>query len=490
MTSLSPSALAAQFGATHIPQRTAVLHLGLGNFHRGHQAHFFDRLLKQGNQDWGIAAVNIRSREIVEAMQRQDNGYLRWQRGQTDEALTLIRSHKHSFHMPTDGAAVLRLFAEPSLQLVTVTVSEKGYHYDNRKQTLDTSHADVQAYLADPSRLNILPAIVAAGLEARRCAGGTPLTVMSCDNYRNNGAVLRSVVEAVAERGFPQLSAWMNQGVSFPATMVDGIVPKVRTQDRQEIQSRTGFDDQALVITEDYMRWVIADDFAGEKPPLETVGAEIVSTVAPYEDMKLMLLNGPHSALSYMGHNAGFEFIHQAMAEPSLKSYLARLLNDELLPIAKRLSDAAVSYGAKTLARFANTHIAYQNRQVATDGSLKIPERLLPPIRAHLKDGVLPEGLALALAAWIKFLSGQDEQGNRYTIPDANSATLSSRLAEAGTSSLAKVKAVFGLRGVFPDAIADHHGFAMLVATQLSGLQDHGTLNWLSKTSFAGGTRQ
>ena len=479
MTSLSRTAY---------PHRTAVLHFGLGAFHRGHQAYFFDRLLKNGNQDWGIAAVNIRSRELVEAMQRQDNCYLRWQRGQESDALSLMQSHRATYHMASQNAEVLQLFANPALQLITITVSEKGYHYDNRKQTLDKSHPEVQESLANPARPMVLPAIIAAGLEVRRQAGGAPLTVMSCDNYRNNGAVLRRVVEAVAGECFPELPAWLDGQVSFPATMVDGIVPKVRAQDRQEILTRTGLDDQALVVAEDYMRWVIADDFAGEKPPLEKVGAEIVSDVAPYEDMKLMLLNAPHSALSFMGHNAGFELIHQAMSEPRLKTYLARLLRDELLPIAKRLTEAAVGYGAKTLTRFANSKIAYQTRQVATDSSLKIPERLVPPIRAHLKDGTEPEGLALAVAGWIKFLSGKNERGETYEIPDANRAALTSRLAEAGADARAKVKAVLGLRGVFPEDIAGHQGFAMLVATHLGGLQEHGTLNWLATT--AGGTEQ
>jgi fructuronate reductase len=269
--------------------------------------------------------------------------------------------------------------------------------------------------------------------------------------------------------------------------MVDGIVPKVRDADRQALLARIGLDDPAMVIAEDYMRWVIEDDFAAERPPLDEVGVEFVSDVAPYEAMKLLLLNGPHSALAYLGHNAGFAYVHEAMGTPPLADFLHGLIDEELLPVALcRGETGAREYAALTPRRFANPNIAYATRQVATDGSLKLGERILPAIAHHLAEGREPERLALVLAAWIRFLTGRTETGEVYDIPDPMAPELRRRV-EASRDAEELLEGILSLRRIFPESMARHTGFRARIARHIDGLAERGTLAWVADAGLAGG---
>jgi fructuronate reductase len=290
----------------------------------------------------------------------------------------------------------------------------------------------------------------------------------------------------LAARSFPDLAAWIEANVCFPSSMVDGIVPKVRDADRQALLARTGVDDPAMVIAEDYMRWVIEDDFAGERPPLDEVGVEFVADVAPYEAMKLLLLNAPHSALAYLGHNAGFAYVHEAMGEPRLGGFLHGLIAEELLPVAlSRGETGAREYAALTPLRFANPNIAYATRQVASDGSLKLGERILPAVAHHLAQGREPERLALVLAAWMRFLTGRTETGDVYDIPDPMAPELRRRVhAARDTEEL--LEGMLSLRRIFPESIARHTGFRARIARHLDGLAERGTLTWVADAGLAG----
>jgi fructuronate reductase len=268
--------------------------------------------------------------------------------------------------------------------------------------------------------------------------------------------------------------------------MVDGIVPKVRDADRQALVARTGVDDPAMVIAEDYMRWVIEDDFAGDRPPLDEVGVEFVADVAPYEAMKLLLLNAPHSALAYLGHTAGFAYVHEAMGEPGLARFLHGLIEEDLLPVAlHRGETGARAYAALTPGRFANPNIAYATRQVAADGSLKLVERILPAVSHHLARGREPDRLALVLAAWVRFLTGRTETGEVYDIPDPMASELRRRV-EAARDAGALLDGVLSIGRIFPDAIAGHAGFRARIARHLDGLLRRGTLAWIAESGVEG----
>jgi fructuronate reductase len=468
------------------PGSTGVLHIGLGAFHRAHQANYFDALLRAGRADWGVAAVNLRSRDIVVALREQDMLFTRWMRGATRESLTINGAMTGCHHLPGEREAVMARFRDPGVRLITVTVSEKGYHCAPGDRALDAESTEVRADLAAPEAPCTMPGLLAAGLEARRRAGAGPVTVVSCDNLRGNGAVLRAVVLDFGFRAFPNLAPWIAANVRFPSSMVDGIVPKVRDADRQALIARTGVDDPAMVIAEDCMRWVIEDDFAGRRPPLDEVGVEFVADVAPCEAMKLLLLNAPHSALSYLGHNSGFAYVHEAMGEPRLVGFLRGLIVDELLPVALHRGDTgARDYAALTPGRFANPNIAYATRKVAADGSLKLAERILPAVSHHLAAGREPERLALVLAAWVRFLTGRTETGEVYEIPDPMATELRGRV-EAARETGALLDGVLSIHRIFPGGIAGHAGFRARISRHLDGILRRGTLAWIEETGLAG----
>ncbi len=234
------------------------------------------------------------------------------------------------------------------------------------------------------------------------------------------------------------------------------------------------------------MRWVIEDDFAGDRPPLDEVGVEFVADVAPYEAMKLLLLNAPHSALAYLGHNAEFAYVHEAMGEPGLAGFLHGLIEEELLPVAlHRGETGARAYAALTPGRFANPNIAYATRQVASDGSLKLVERILPAVSHHLAQGREPDRLALVLAAWVRFLTGRTETGEVYDIPDPMASELRRRV-EAARDTGALLDGVLSIGRIFPDAIAGHAGFRARIACHLDGLLRRGTLAWIAESGLEG----
>lgn len=461
------------------PRAAGVLHLGLGAYHRAHQADYFDRLLRQGHADWGVVSVNLRSRGVVDALRTQDHLFTRWTRGADADRLAINGALTGCHHLPTDRAAVMARFRDPLIRMITVTVSEKGYHLAPATGGLDRDDPEVRADLAAPDAPGTLPGLLAAGLDARRRSGASPVTVVSCDNLRGNGVVLRKVVSDLAADRFPDLLPWMDDTVRFPSSMVDGIVPSVRETDRRALFDRTGIDDPAMVIAEDYMRWVIEDDFAGDRPPLDPVGGEFVPDVAPFEAMKLLLLNAPHSALAYLGHNAGFTYVHEAIAEPGLAAFLGGLIRDDLLPVAVSGTDTgARAYAALTPRRFANPNIAYATRQVATDGSLKLRERFVPAIAHHLSTGRVPDRLALVIAAWIRFLTGRTETGETYDIPDPMAQELRRRVG-AARDAATLAESILSLDRTFPPAIAGHAGFRHAVARHLDGLARRGTLAWI-----------
>lgn len=372
-------------------------------------------------------------------------------------------------------------FRSTTVQMITATVSEKGYHFDPQTGGLDTAQSDIQTDLANPRFPVTLPGILAQGLEERRKVGAGPITLASCDNYRNNGQVLKSVVMDFARACYPDLPDWLAANASFPSSMVDGIVPKVHTEDHAALEERLGVADPGMVIAEDYMRWVIEDDFAGLRPPLDTVGVEVVDDAAPYEAMKLMLLNAPHSGVAYLGCLAGFHYIHQAVAHPTLRATVDRLLRHELLPLAESIAGpVAVDYGGMTLNRFANPNIEYRTLQVATDGSLKIQQRLLSALSWHLRKGSIPEGLTLILAAWMRSLNGVTDAGKPYPISDPMAGELTACILNARTGTEVAHR-ILSMGEIFPADIRQHNGLATQIARHFDGISRNGTLGWLEK---------
>ena len=431
--------------------RPGVVHLGIGAFHRAHQATIFEAALASGDLRWGIIGVSLRSPQVRDQLVPQDGLYTVVERDGSDERLQVIGAIVDVLVAPEDPSAVVAAIASPETHLVTLTVTEKGYKLDRATGSLQAGDPDIVQDLASLDRPRTVPGLLVAGLAARRAAGLGPLTVMSCDNLPHNGTLLRSAVLAMAQAHDPALAAWIAAEVAFPQTMVDRIVPATTDDDIARLGQTLGVTDQAMVKAEPFLQWVVEDRFAGARPDLAAFGVQLTDAVAPWEDAKLRLLNGAHSAIAYLGGLAGLDFVHEVVAIPAARAFVEALWDESATTLDPPAGLDLTAYRAALMARFANAALQHRTRQIAMDGSQKLPQRLLAPIAERRAKDLAVDTLALAVAAWIRWQSGRTDTGEAFAIDDPIADRLGS--AVAGTADTgARVDALLGLLGFTTDA--------------------------------------
>lgn len=384
-----------------------MVHLGLGNFHRAHQAWY-----TAGAPDaaeWGIAAFTGRRPGTAADLAPQDGLFTLITRGAEGDAFEVVGTVA-AVHPATDHETYLDYLRRPEVAVVTITVTEAGYLRgpDGRLDADRPAVAeDVAALQADPGApVTTLPARLVAGLLARRAAGAGPITVLSCDNLPHNGSVTETVVGDLARAVDAGLLDWMAEHVDFATSMVDRITPATTDDDRAVVAAAQGYDDAAPVPTEPFSEWVMSGRFPGGRPAWEEAGAQVVDDVVPYEQRKLWLLNGSHSLLAYAGSVRGHVTIDEAVADPDCRGWVEAFW-DEASPYLTLPAPSVVDYRRALLERYSNTRIRYQLSQIATDGSIKLPVRILPTLLAERAAGRLPVGCATATAAWVLHLRGQ-----------------------------------------------------------------------------------
>ncbi len=405
--------------------QSGTLHIGLGAFHRAHQALYTESALTDGDLRWGTIGASLRSARTRDALARQDYLYTVCERQTNTAELQVIGGFTDVLCAtdPADYGRLVAAIADPAIHVVTLTITEKGY-CQTPGGTLDDTHPDVRHDLERPKRLRSAPGIIAAGLIARR-QRGVPLTILSCDNLTANGPVTRSVVTAMVEASNPAAAAWVEDHVTFPSTMVDRIVPRTMPEDIDRVHEEFGYKDAALVVCEPFRQWVIEDQFPGPRPAWEAAGAELVSDVAPYERAKLRIVNATHSMLAYLGLLLGYDFIFEAVVDPGISTFVRGVLRDEVLPsIDTPAGLDAAGYVEATLGRFANAAVPYRTAQVATDGSHKLPQRIYPTLHARWGQHLPTPGLELVICAWLQCLAGRAEDGSAFTIEDSGAGTL------------------------------------------------------------------
>jgi fructuronate reductase len=445
------TALAAR-GAVRVPgyDRSAlapgIVHLGLGAFHRAHQAVYTEAVLAAGDLRWGIVGVSLRHGDTRAALAPQDHLYTVAQRDAGGERLQVIGALMASLVAPDSPAAVLAAMADPRCHVVSLSVTEKGYCHDPASGALQLDHPDIVHDLAHPDAPRSALGFIVRALARRRAGGDPPFTVLSCDNLPSNGNTTRALVLALAHAVDPALASWIASGGAFPNAMVDRIVPKTTADDRAHVAQLLGADDAWPVMTEAFSQWVIEDDFAGPRPAWEDAGATLVRQAEPYEHAKLRMLNGSHSTLAYLGILLGHATVDQAIGDPGLASFVQRMLREEVEPTLSRPGLAA--YRAELLQRFRNPALRHQLHQIAMDGSQKLPQRLLGTIRARLAAGASCDCLCLAVAGWARYLGGRDQHGGSYALSDPLAQRLqqAARAADASTTvaALLAIEAVFG----------------------------------------------
>jgi len=465
VTRLSRVALAhADVGpAVRLPRgssapRVGLLHLGLGAFHRAHQAVLTeDAMVLGGHDTWGICGVTQRSAAVVEQLRPQDNLYAVLQRGSAGDSLRVVGSVAETIFGRDEPDLLHRRFVDPDVKVITLTVTEKGYRRDGGGR-LDLADPLVQADLAGTAAVTAVGQLV-RGLQGRSRACAAPVTVLSCDNLRGNGAALARLVEDFCAELPPAegdaLGEWVQANVRFPSSMVDRIVPATTSGDRAEAQDLLGLEDRGLVVAEPFLQWVIEDDFAASRPPWELAGAQLTDDVAPYEEMKLRILNGTHSMLAYLGALAGHDTIAEAVRDPELAESATRLIATDVIPTLQAPAGTDLTaYGRQVLERFANPALRHRTVQVAMDGSQKLPLRLLGTIRDRLGAGQTPEWACLAVAGWMTYVAARhDRYGRPLALDDPMAETLRDAVRE-GADPAGIVDGLLGVREVFDAELA------------------------------------
>jgi fructuronate reductase len=477
VTRLDETAIAAlpanvtRFGYDRAAVRTGIVHLGTGAFHRAHQAVYYEAALEAGDLRWGVLGASLRSASVRDQMAPQDGLYSVIVRDGADERIQLLGAIRDVLVAPENPGRLVAAMAAPDTHLVTLTVTEKGYKLDPATGALIESDADLAADLASLDAPRTAPGLIVAALRARRAAGLKPFTAISCDNLPHNGTRLRNAVLALAGRHDPALASWIEADGAFPETMVDRIVPATEPSDIAALAEAIGVEDRAMVKTEPFSQWVVQDWFAGERPDLAAHGVQLTAAVAPWEEAKLRLLNGAHSGIAYLGGLAGIEFVHQFVAEPAGRAFVEALWDEAAETLTPPPELDVTAYRAELMARFANSALNHRTRQIAMDGSQKLPQRLLSGILQRLERGQDADVMTLAVAAWMRWQSGRDDAGQTYVVDDP----LAARTAEvAGLSAADAVRGLLAIDAIFPPALAAHDGFAAALTQALDDLRQKG----------------
>ncbi len=457
-----------------------IVHLGLGAFHRAHQAAYVDTLLHQHPQ-WGIVGASLRRPDTYDALAPQDFLYTLAVRDALGTKCRIIGSIMEIINVPREREKLLELMSSKTVRIVSLTVTEKGYCHDPSSGELDETHPDIVHDLAHPDAPKSAPGLIVAAIRERRQLGLAPFTVMSCDNLPANGKTARRIIVRLAHLFAAELGNYVENHIAFPSTMVDRIVPATSDQDRAEISDILGCIDAWPVVTEPFSQWVIEDNFPSGRPPFEMAGVEMVADVAPFETMKLRLLNGSHSSLAYLGYLAGFKTVSSAIATPAFKKFIYDLMTVEIIPTLEMGGVDLIAYRDALLARFANPALKHATRQIAMDGSQKLPQRLLNTIRERIACNKPFERLALGVAAWIRYAAGEDESGAKIDVRDPLAAQFSAIAARTNGKTAALFDGFLNLRAVFGDDLPQNEIFRSQIEKSLASLFEFGSLKAMEK---------
>lgn len=461
-----------------------IVHIGVGNFHRAHMAVYLDRLFNAGlGLDWAVigAGVTAHDARMRAALAPQD-----WLSTVVEQSATSsaarITGVMCDFIDPDDRAGLRATLTDPAIRLVSLTVTEGGYFIDPATGRFDPTAPDIRADVAAPHDPRTAFGMIVAALAERRAAGTAPFTVLSCDNLPHNGDVVRAVVVGLAQLWpDPGLADWIDAQVTFPNSMVDRIATATGARERALVRSVHGIGDQWPVFCEDYLQWVLEDRFCAGRPPFEQAGVSFVADVAPYETLKIRVLNGGHALIAYPAGLLGIHFVHEAMAHPLIRDFLDRVIAKEVIPTLPPVPGIEPArYFRLIEERFANPKIGDTVQRLCLDGSNRQPKFIVPTLAAQLAQGGPVSGLALASALWCRYCAGVDEQGATIPANDPQWEALVPRALAARDDPAQWLEQ----RAVYGD-LARSPAFAQAFGTALNSLWQHGTeatlRTWLAR---------
>lgn len=435
--------------------KPGIVHLGIGAFHRAHQAFYTEAVLNQFGGDWGIIGSSLRSASVRDQLVPQDCLYTLVERSGEGEKLQIIGAVLDTLVGPENPAALVAQMAAENIKIVSLTVTEKGYCHDPATGNLNFNHPDIIQDLQHLDKPVSAIGFIVAALKQRFEQQQKAFTVLSCDNLPNNGEVLEKVVVQFAEKISAEFAHWIKNNATFPCTMIDRIVPATTDDDRRDIEARLAIEgeslrDEGMVVCEPFSQWVVEDKFADGRPAWEKVGVLMVEDVRVFEKIKLRLLNGAHSTMAYTGYLSGFQYISEVMEQPAfvnlVKTYMAREAGETVVAPAGFDIEA---YKQQLRDRFSNKALKHRTWQIAMDGSQKLPQRLLETLREQLASNGHIDILCLGVAAWIRYVSGVDEQGAAIEVSDPLAKELRAACDANRGNPAGMVNAVVGIQKVF-----------------------------------------
>lgn len=462
--------------------KAGIVHLGIGAFHRAHQAFYTETALNSSGGNWGIIGCSLRSASVKQQLQEQDGLYTLVERGPEGEKFQVIGAIKSVLVGPENPQALLNQMADENIKILSLTVTEKGYCHDPASGDLNLNHPDIVHDLANIEQPRSAVAYIVGALDLRRKKNIQAFTALSCDNLPNNGDVLKKVVTQFAQKLDVSLATWIQENVSFPNTMIDRIVPATTPDDKKRFENVMGFRDEGIVMAEPFSQWVIENKFCNERPRWEDAGALLVNDVDVFEKMKLRLLNGSHSLLAYCGYLAGKETVSEVMQEPVFVKLASVFMDREAGETLETPDGFDIAHYKKQLReRFANPGLRHRTWQIAMDGSQKLPQRLLNTLRDQLLSNKNIDILCLAVAAWIRYVSGVDENGKAIDVQDPFAAQLRACHDKNSGNIETLVKDIVGIKEIFGDDLASSEVFIEGVTHWLTQFYTEGVLSSIKK---------
>jgi len=487
---LSASALADLPGAVAVPNYRAsdlsagILHFGVGNFHRAHQAVYLDDLFNAGrDRDWAIVGAGVFDAEIAGRERLLGQDFLTTVVEQDDGHFSArVTGAMTDFLVPGDAAAIVSRLADPAIRIVSMTITEGGYFLDSATGSFNSRHPAIVADAADLDHATTVFGFILRGLKRRRRAGTAPFTVMSCDNIPHNGEVTARSLIGLARLADEGLADWIENSVAFPNGMVDRITPATTDRERQRLKDRFGIEDASPVFCEPFRQWVLEDRFAAGRPALEAVGVQFVDDVQPFELMKIRILNGGHAAIAYPAGLLGIEFVHEAMAEPLVSGFLDRLEREEIIPTVPPVPGVDLEDYFRLIGRrFSNPTIGDTVRRLCLDGSNRQPKFIVPTIADRLAAGHGVDGLALESALWCRYCFGTTRDGASIEPNDPDWTRLQTTAHAARTNPAAWL----AMTDIYGD-VGQSPLFAAAFGTSLGALWRDGVAPTLAQYLAAG----
>lgn len=463
--------------------KSRIVHLGFGAFHRAHQALLTNRVLNLQGGDWGICEISLFGNEaLIKSLRQQDHLFTVLEKGAEGNQAIIIGSAHESVHGGIDGLdAVLEKLTEPQVAIVSLTITEKGYCIEPGTGELDLQNPKIQQDLAGGQAPCTAPGVLVEALRLRHERGLPGFTVLCCDNIPENGLVVKNAVLGMAKARSAELAKWISENVSFPSTMVDRIVPAATETTLEEItEALGGVTDPCGIACEPFIQWVVEDHFVAGRPDWEKAGAQMVSDVLPFEQMKLRMLNGSHSFLAYLGYLAGYQHINDCMDDDNYKAAAHHLMLHEQAPTLSVEGVDLTAYADSLIARYSNPALKHRTWQIAMDGTMKLPQRMLDSIRWHVKNGGSYELLALGVAGWMRYVGGTDDAGQPIEIKDPMAETLAKIVASTADGE-ERVKALLALNGIFGEQLPQEEKVVQAIQAAYADLQRIGAKKTVAK---------